>query len=154
MFLWSLGPPLSQDMDVFSIRKFSQPILQGYIWRLHQTGMLLFSHSVMSDSLQSHGLQHARLAYKLGASTGVPTHDEGHVERAWHTKVSQDLRGPLDLLEHLPQNQNLSGFTVSRLSPTPLTLTGGFPRPPFSIKNQLKALYCVLGSILIDIVGI
>ena len=68
--------------------------------------------------------------------------------------MSQDLRGPLDLLEHLPQNQNLSGFTVSRLSPTPLTLTGGFPRPPFSIKNQLKALYCVLGSILIDIVGI
>jgi len=68
-------------MDVFSIRKFSQPILQGYLLRLHQIGMLLFSRSVMSDSVQSHGLQHARLAYMLGASTGVPTHDEGHVER-------------------------------------------------------------------------
>ena len=27
---------------------------------------------------------------------------------AWYAKVSQDSRGPLDLLEHLPQNQNLS----------------------------------------------
>ena len=31
-------------------------------------------------------------------------------------------------------------FTILRLSPTPLTLTGGYPRPPFSEGNQLKAL--------------
>ena len=28
--------------------------------------------------------------------------------KAWYAKVSQDSRGPLDLPEHLPQNQNLS----------------------------------------------
>ena len=43
-----------------------------------------------------------------GASTGVSTHDKSHAERTWHAKVSQDSEGPLDLLEHLPQNQNLS----------------------------------------------
>ena len=52
-------------------------------------------------------------------------------------KASQDLRGPLDLLEHLPPNQNLP---VLQLSPTPLILTGGYPRPPFSEGNQLRAL--------------
>ena len=31
-------------------------------------------------------------------------------------------------------------FTISWLSPTPLTLTGGYPRPPFSGENQLRAL--------------
>ena len=31
-------------------------------------------------------------------------------------------------------------FTISRLSPTLLTLTGGYPRPPFSEENQLRAL--------------
>ena len=31
-------------------------------------------------------------------------------------------------------------FTISRLSPTSLTLTGGYPRPPFSEEYQLKTL--------------
>ena len=31
-------------------------------------------------------------------------------------------------------------FTISRLSPTLLTLTGGYPRPPFSKENQFRAL--------------
>ena len=31
-------------------------------------------------------------------------------------------------------------FTILQLSPTPLTLTGGYPRPPFSEGNQLKDL--------------
>ena len=31
-------------------------------------------------------------------------------------------------------------FTILCLSPTLLTLTGGYPRPPFSEENQLKAL--------------
>ena len=31
-------------------------------------------------------------------------------------------------------------FTISCLSPTPLTLTGGNPQPPFSKENLLRAL--------------
>ena len=31
-------------------------------------------------------------------------------------------------------------FTISHLSQTLLTLTGGYPRPPFSEENQLRAL--------------
>ena len=52
-------------------------------------------------------------------------------------KVDQDPRAPLDLLKHLPPNQNLS---IVCLSSTLLTLTGGYPQPPFSGKGQLRAL--------------
>ena len=45
-------------------------------------------------------------------------------------KADQDSTDPLDLLEDLPQNQNLSV----------LTLMGGYPQPTFSIGNQLRAL--------------
>ena len=56
-------------------------------------------------------------------------------------KASQGSRAPpLDLPERLPSNQNLSVFTILRLSPTLLTLRGGYPRSPFSEENQLKTL--------------
>ena len=42
-----------------------------------------------------------------GASTGDPTHDKV-MWRDLMSKADQDSRDPLDLLEHLPQNQNLS----------------------------------------------
>ena len=44
----------------------------------------------------------------LGTTTGDPTHDKGHAEKTWQAKVDQDSRDSLDLLEHLPQYQNLS----------------------------------------------
>ena len=43
-----------------------------------------------------------------GATTGDPTHDKGHAEETWQAKADQASRDPLNLLEHLPQNQNLS----------------------------------------------
>ena len=45
-----------------------------------------------------------------------------------------------DLLELLPQKPESVCLTILCLSPTLLTLTGGYPRPPFSGKNQLRAL--------------
>ena len=51
------------------------------------------------------------------------------------------IRGtPLDQLEHLSQNQNLSVLTILCLSPTLLVLTGGCPQPHFSGENQIRAL--------------
>ena len=44
----------------------------------------------------------------LGVTTGDPTHDKGHAEETWQAKADQALRDPLNLLEHLPQNHNLS----------------------------------------------
>ena len=41
-------------------RSSLNPVCWGFLWRLHLLAML-FSHSVMSDSLRPHGLQHARL---------------------------------------------------------------------------------------------
>ena len=56
-------------------------------------------------------------------------------------KADQDPRDSLDLLEHLPQTKIcLSTVYYIMLSPTLLTLTGGYPRPPFSGENQLSAL--------------
>ena len=57
---------------------------------------------------------------------GDPSHDKGHEDEALQAKKIQGLRDPLDLLEHLPQNQNLpvllfftnSSLTNVGLSPT------------------------------------
>jgi len=38
----------------------------------------------------------------------VPTHDKGHAERAGMQRQVRTRGAPLDLPEHLPQNQNLS----------------------------------------------
>ena len=76
----------------------------------------------------------------LGASMGVPTHDKGHVERIWHAKANQNWRGPPGPAWASTPKPKYVCFTISRLSPTLLTLTGGYPRPPFSGKHQLMAL--------------
>ena len=44
----------------------------------------------------------------LEASTGVPTHDKGHVERPDMQRPVRARGVPLDLPECLPQYQNLS----------------------------------------------
>ena len=64
----------------------------------------------------------------LGASTGVPTHDKVMRENPDRQDESELEDHPLapDLPERLPQNQNVC-FTILQLSPTPLTLTGGYP---------------------------
>ena len=46
-----------------------------------------------------------------GASTGDPTHDKVMVGDLTG-KADQDSRDSLDLLEHLPQNQNLSVYCL------------------------------------------
>ena len=59
--------------------------------------------------------------------------------RALTGKASQGSRAPLDLPERLPQTRIC--FTISRLSPTQNSdINGGYPQPPFSEKNQLRAL--------------
>ena len=64
---------------------------------------------------------------------GVPTHDEVMRESS-DGQGESELEGHshLDLPERLPQNQNLSVL----LSPTPLKVTGGYPRPLFSVRKS------------------
>ena len=51
----------------------------------------------------------ARVGRSLpGATTGDPTHNKGHAEETWQAKADQASRDPLNVLECLPQNQNLS----------------------------------------------
>ena len=50
-----------------------------------------FSHSVVSDSLWPHKLQHTRPRLP-GASKGDPTHGKGHKEEPWWAKAGQDSR--------------------------------------------------------------
>ena len=104
----------------------------------------VLSHSVVSDSLWPHGLQPTRLLCPWGFSTqeywsgllpgasmGDPTHGKGHEEETWRAKMRSGLKGPPWTLSSIYPKTRIC-FTISCLSPTPLMLTGGCPRPPFS----------------------
>ena len=56
------------------------------------------------------------------------------------SKADQNSRDALNLLEHLPKTKICLLFIILCLSPTLLTLAGGYTLPPFSGKNQLRAL--------------
>ena len=74
-----------------------------------------------------------------GASTGEPTHDKVMWERP-DGQGESGLEGtPRPAWASTPKPESVC-FTILRLSPTPLTLTGGYPWPPFSEGNQLRAL--------------
>ena len=74
-----------------------------------------------------------------GASTGDPTHDRVMRERP-DGQGESGLEGPPGpAWASTPKPESVC-FTILQLSPTPLTLTGGYPRPPFSEGHQLKAL--------------
>ena len=73
-----------------------------------------------------------------GASTGGPTHDKGHVERTWRQRRIRTRGTPWTCSSIYPKTRIC--LTILCLSPTLLTLTRGYPRPPFSGKSQLRAL--------------
>ena len=76
-----------------------------------------------------------------GANTGDPTHDKVMLRRPDRQAGSglEGLPGPARASTPKAKSVCLL-FTVLCLSPTLLTLTGGYPRPPFSEENQLRAL--------------
>ena len=51
------------------------------------------------------------LHYWANVCCQVPI-DKGHVKETWQAKADQNSRDPLNLLEHLPPNQNLSYYFV------------------------------------------
>ena len=75
-----------------------------------------------------------------GASVENPTHGKGHEEEAWRTKARSGLKGPPEFARASTPKPESVCLIILCLSPTPLTLTGGYPWPPFSEKNQLRAL--------------
>ena len=75
----------------------------------------------------------------LGASTGDPTHDKVMWRRPDRQGGSglEGLPGPARASTPKPESVCRTSLC---LSPTLLTLTAGYPRPPFSGENQLRAL--------------
>ena len=66
---------------------------------------------------------------------------QGHAEETWQARRIRTRGTPWTCLSIYPEIKVcLSTVYYLCLSPTPLTLTGGYPRPPFSEKDQLKAL--------------
>ena len=55
-------------------------------------------------------------------------------------KGESGLKGPPGPAQASTPKAESVCSTISCLSPTPLTLTGGYPQPPFSGKNQLRTL--------------
>ena len=76
-----------------------------------------------------------------GASTGDPTHDKVMQRRPDRQGGSglKGLPGPAWASTPKPKSVCLL-FTILCFSPTLLTSTGVYPRPPFSEKYQLRAL--------------
>ena len=75
----------------------------------------------------------------LGVTTGDPTHDK--VMWKSHDKQGRSWlrRFPGSARASTPKPESVC-LTILCLSPTLLTLAGGYPRPPFSGKSQLRAL--------------
>ena len=63
---------------------------------------------------------------------------QGHVEETWQARWIRTQGTPWMCLSIYPKTRIC--LTIFCLSPTLLTLTGGYPRPPFSGKSQLRAL--------------
>jgi len=83
-----------------------------------------------------------------GASMGVPTHDKGHAERHI-SKGESGLKGPPgSAWASTPKPESVC-FTILRLSPTPLTLTGVIPDhlslKEINLKLQLISLLGIRG---------
>ena len=74
-----------------------------------------------------------------GASTGDPTHDKVMRERP-DRQGKSGLEGPPGPAWAFTPKPESVCFTILRISPTPLTLTWGYPRSPFSEGNQLRVL--------------
>ena len=72
-----------------------------------------------------------------GASTGDPTHDK-LMQKSLTGQGGSGLKGSSARASTLKPES--VGFIISCLSPTPLTLTGGYPLPTRSEENQLRAL--------------
>ena len=76
-----------------------------------------------------------------GASVRNPTHGKGHEEGgSAYAKAGSSLRGPPEILKHLPPKPKSAWFTVLCFPPTPLTLTGGCLPTTFFWKVNLELL--------------
>ena len=73
-----------------------------------------------------------------GTSTGDPTHVKVMQKRPVGQGKSVLKGPPGSACASTPKPESVC-FTILWLSPTPLTFTGGYPRPPFSERNQLRA---------------
>ena len=73
------------------------------------------------------------------ASTGDPTHDKVMWKRP-DEQGRSGLEGPPGPAQASTPKPESVRLTILCLSPTLLTLTGGYPQPPFSGENQLRAL--------------
>jgi len=65
---------------------------------------------------------------------------QGHVEEIWRARQIITQGTPWICSSIYPKTKICLLFIILCLSPTLLTLTGGYPQPPFSGKNQLRAL--------------
>ena len=91
----------------------------------------------------------ARLYFPLSFCTGSlyagSQHGRSHPwQRSWGRdlmgKGESGLEGPPGPAQASTPKPESICLTISCLSPTPLTLMGGYPWPPFPKENQLRAL--------------
>ena len=92
-----------------------------------------------NGSTNKNCLKSQRRVFLQGASTGDPTHDKVMWKRP-DEQGRLGLEGPPGPARASTPKPESVCLTILCLSPTLLTLTGGYPWPPFSGENQLRAL--------------
>ena len=106
----------------------------------------------MVTGCSRNGTSNSRQMGKLtdaGSQHGSPHPWQGHVGEIWWARRTRTRGVPLwACLSVYPKTRIC--FTILRLSPTLLTLTGGYPQPPLCKKINLKL--SLIG--LLDIIGV
>ena len=114
---WTEEPGRLQSMGLWRV---------GYDWA---TSLSLFTFKHWRRKWQPAGSHHGR-SHPWQRSYGRDLTGKGR----------SGLRGPPESARASTPKPESVCFTIFCLSPTLLTLTEGYPRPPFSGKSQLRAL--------------
>ena len=120
---------------------------------MHESEKWKWSHSVVFNFLQPHGLysppgSSVHRIFQDRIPEWIAARSHHGRSHPWQRSCGENLTGkgrsglkgpPGSARASTPKPESVC-LTILCLSPTLLTLTGGYPRPPFSGKSQLRAL--------------
>ena len=111
--LWSLYPPIHMEM----VARWTASPVTSIFWRLHRCLVLkvhlhlsLFTHSVVSDSLQPHGLQHTGLS--CPSSSPGACSNPCPLSQWYHPTISSSVAPFISCLQFFPAS---GSFQMSQI---------------------------------------
>ena len=126
------GPETSMDHGLYS----TWGCRVGHDWATFTLLTWIDQNLVLSWNLKKYECAKMLTA---GSHHGRSHPWQGHVEEPWRARQIMTRGTPGSARAPTPKPESVC-LTILCLSPTLLTLTGGYSQPPFSGKNQLRAL--------------